>query len=123
MEVMQELGEDTSEIKLLACAGGEDCKKAIQLLKAGRLDADFIEGMICPGGCVGGPSKHEVENVVLRDRTALLGKADGRKILENLRKYPMQEFSMHRDGSIHEEDGRLFQSNPLSNTESALPVE
>ena len=109
MEVMQELGEDTSDIKLMTCAGGEDCKKAMMLLKAGKLDVDFVEGMICPGGCVGGPSKHQAENLVLRDRTALLGRADNRKILENLQKYPMGSFSMHRDGSIHPEDLRLFE--------------
>ncbi len=107
MEVMEELGEDTSDIRLMTCAGGEECKKAMMLLKAGKLDADFVEGMICPGGCVGGPSKHQAENVVLKDRTVLLGQADQRKILENLKNYPMGEFSMHRDGSIPPEDERL----------------
>ena len=109
MEVMQELGEDTSGIRLMSCAGGEECRKAMLMLKAGKLEADFVEGMICPGGCVGGPSKHQAENLVLKDRTVLLGQADGRKILENLRAYPMNEFSMHRDGSIREEEReRLF---------------
>jgi hypothetical protein len=37
---------------------------------------------------------------VLRARTELLGKADGRKILENLKNYPMDRFSMFRDGSM-----------------------
>ena len=55
--------------------------------------------MICPGGCVGGPSKHQLETVVLRDRAGLLQKADGRKILENLKNYPMDQFSMRRDGT------------------------
>ena len=110
VEAMQEMGEDTSDIKLMTCAGGEECKKAMLLMKAGKLDADFVEGMICPGGCVGGPSKHQAENVVIRDRSQLLAKADGRKILENLRKYPMDQFSMHRDGSMHpEETARILQ--------------
>ena len=99
LEVMQEMGEDTSDIKLMTCAGGDECKKALMLLKAGKLDVDFIEGMICPGGCVGGPSKHQVESMVLKARTELLGKADKRKILENLKNYPMDQFSMNRDGS------------------------
>lgn len=97
---MEELGEDISDIRLLTCAGGDECKKAMQLLKAGRLDTDFVEGMICPGGCVGGPSKHQAENLVLRDRETLLKKADDRNILENLKAYPMGQFSMHRDGSL-----------------------
>ena len=102
LEVMQEMGEDTSGIRLMTCAGGEECKKALTLLKAGKLDADFIEGMICPGGCVGGPSKHQAETVVLKARTELLEKADKRGILENLKHYPMDQFSMRRDGSMPE---------------------
>ena len=103
IEVMKELGEDTSDIRLMTCAGGDECKKAMTLLKAGKLDTDFVEGMICPGGCVGGPSKHQAENLVLRAREDLLGKADGRRILENLQDYPMGRFSMDRDGSMPEE--------------------
>ena len=100
MEVMREMGEDTSDISLLACAGGDECRKALTLLKAGKLKEDFIEGMICPGGCVGGPSKHQVENMVGAARRTLLAKADGRKILENLERYPMDQFSMFRDGHM-----------------------
>ena len=103
MEVMREMGEDTSSIRLTACAGGEECKKAMLLLKAGKLDTDFVEGMICPGGCVGGPSKHQAEALVLKARTDLLARADERKILENLKRYPMDQFSMRRDGSGVEE--------------------
>lgn len=107
LEAMQELGEDVSDIRLLTCAGGDECRKAIALLKAGRLDADFVEGMICPGGCVGGPSKHQAEAEVTRARRELLAKADGRRILDNLSNYPMGEFSMKRDGSIRPEDNPL----------------
>ena len=105
LEAMEEMGEDTSGIRLTACAGGDECKKAMQLLKAGRLDTDFVEGMICPGGCVGGPSKHQAENLVIRNREDLLKKADGRNILENLKAYPMDKFSMRRDGAMPEGEG------------------
>ena len=100
LEAMQEMGEDTSGIRLMTCAGGDECRKALMLLKAGKLDADFVEGMICSGGCVGGPSKHQAESEVIRARNELLGKADGRKILENLKHYPMDQFSMRRDGRM-----------------------
>ncbi|MBP3720410.1 MAG: 4Fe-4S dicluster domain-containing protein [Clostridia bacterium] len=99
MEAMEEMGENTEGIRLMTCAGGEECKKAMMLLRAGKLEADFVEGMICPGGCMGGPSKHQAETLVIRARTGLLAKADGRKILENLKNYPMDKFSMLRDGS------------------------
>ena len=100
LEAMQEMGEDTSDISLLSCAGGAECRKALMLLKAGKLKEDFIEGMMCPGGCVGGPSKHQVETLVTRARGELLAKADDRKILENLKNYPMDQFSMYRDGHM-----------------------
>ena len=98
LEVMEEMGEDTSDISLLTCAGGEECRKALMLLKAGKLKEDFIEGMICPGGCIGGPSKHQAEAQVTQARRVLLTKADDRKILDNLKNYPMDQFSMFRDG-------------------------
>ena len=96
LEAMREMGADISEIRLVTCAGGEECKKTLALLNAGKLDADFIEGMICTGGCIGGPSKHQAETLVLRARTELLNKADDRKILDNLKNYPMDQFSMQR---------------------------
>ena len=100
LEVMQEMGEDTSDIRLTTCAGGDECRKALMLLKNGKLDTDFVEGMICPGGCIGGPSKHQAESIVLRAREELLGRADNRKVLENLKQYPMEQFSMRRDGCM-----------------------
>lgn len=102
IECMKERGEDTEGIKLLKCAGSAECKKALLLLKSGRLEEDFIEGMVCPGGCVGGPSKHQTELEITKAREALLSGADGRKILENLKAYPMDRFSMHRDGHMEE---------------------
>jgi ferredoxin hydrogenase large subunit len=51
-----------------------------------------------PGGCVGGPSRHKNISDINKPREALLAKADGRKILDNLKDYPMDKFSMHRDG-------------------------
>ena len=36
------------------CDGMEECEKALKLAKFGRLKANFIEGMACRGGCIGG---------------------------------------------------------------------
>ena len=47
--------------------------------------------------------EHQAENLVLQAREDLLKRADGRKILDNLKQYPMGRFSMQRDGSIPEE--------------------
>ena len=95
MECMRERGEDTSNIKLLAAAGAKECYAALMQLKMGRLKEDFIEGMVCPGGCVSGPSKVVSEAEVTRSRTKLFQQADKREILENLKNYPMDKFSMH----------------------------
>ena len=100
IECMQERGEDTSELKLYKAHGGAECKKALTLLKVGKLPEDFIEGMVCPGGCVGGPSRHKNISDINKARESLLSKADDRKVLENLKDYPMDKFSMHRDGHM-----------------------
>ena len=100
LRCMEERGEDTKDITLRKCAGGQECKTALLLLKAGKLTENFVEGMMCPGGCVGGPSKHKAENEIIKSRNTLLSKADKRGVIENLKKYPMDSFSMYRDGSM-----------------------
>ena len=52
--------------------------------------------------CVGGPSKHKTEMEIKKAREGLLKQADGRKVLENLKAYPMDKFSMYRDGHMDE---------------------
>lgn len=95
LECMKERDEKF-DARVLRCNGGAECRKALLLMKAGRLPEDFVEGMVCIGGCVGGPSKHKAENEAKKARDQLIGEADDRKILENLQKYPMDQFSMHR---------------------------
>ncbi len=102
LECMHERGEDTSDITFTQVAGGMECKTALTMLRAGRLKEDFVEGMICEGGCVGGPSKHKTEAEIRRAREGLLKLADDRKVLANLENYPMDKFSMYRDGHMDE---------------------
>ncbi|MBQ9437858.1 MAG: ferredoxin, partial [Lachnospiraceae bacterium] len=64
--------------------------------KANKLPEDFIEGMACVGGCVGGPSAFHPELASKRARDQLIAQADKRQILENLENYDMDSFSMHR---------------------------
>lgn len=42
------------EIKVAAADGLADCKKLLQMAKAGKYDGYLLEGMGCPGGCVAG---------------------------------------------------------------------
>lgn len=37
--------------------GIPDCQKLLESIKQGKLTANFIEGMACKGGCVGGPGR------------------------------------------------------------------
>ena len=95
VQCFKEMGEDINP-EVMKCSGGAECKKALLLLKAGRLPADFIEGMVCVGGCVGGPSKHKTEMGAKKARDTLIGQADGRNVHENLKKVGADQVPMHR---------------------------
>lgn len=96
--VLKALGEqgEATDIKVRQCNGAAECKKALLLLKVGKLPEDFLEGMACTGGCVNGPGSLKEEIQAKKDRELLLAKADKRGINENLKNYEQYEFSMHR---------------------------
>jgi iron only hydrogenase large subunit-like protein len=54
MVVKRLLGEGV-DFRPVQADGVKACKEILDKLKAGELDANFIEGMGCKGGCVGGP--------------------------------------------------------------------
>ncbi len=88
---------DADDIHVLVCNGAAECRKALTLLKAGRLPEDFFEGMGCIGGCVAGPGCAKFEFDSRRDRAALLGKADARGVRENVSsRAEGASISMHR---------------------------
>lgn len=95
VQSLKETGENT-DIKVMTCSGAAECKKALTLLKMGKLQDDFVEGMICQGGCVGGPSRHKGEAEAKKARDGLIAEADNRTICDNLSNYDMDSFSMHR---------------------------
>ena len=97
--VLQSLKESDNEIdaKVHVANGAAACKKALVLMKVARLPEDFIEGMICDGGCVGGPSAFKDQISAKKDRESLILKSDERGIHENLENYDMDSFSMHRN--------------------------
>ena len=53
-QALKEQGIDNFDLKAVPCDGIEACRMA--LLKASKrvLDGNFIEGMACMGGCIGG---------------------------------------------------------------------
>jgi len=96
--VLQCLKETDEDIKpnVMKCNGAADCKKALLLMKVGKLPADFVEGMVCVGGCVGGPSKHKSEAEAKKARDLLISQADAREVHENLKNLGLEELAMHR---------------------------
>lgn len=96
LQSLKETGE-TADVKVYKANGAAECKKAMLMMKANRLSEDFIEGMACEGGCVGGPSSFSNQISCKKDREQLLKEADGRTIHENLEYYDMESFSMHRN--------------------------
>ncbi len=97
--VLQSLKESGHEIDAKVCKanGAAECKKALLLLRAAKLPEDFVEGMICDGGCVGGPSAFNDQISSRKNRDTLISQADSRGIHENLGNYDMDSFSMHRE--------------------------
>ena len=54
--VVESLKEQNLEfdLKAISCDGIEACKTALLKKSKNVLDANFIEGMACTGGCIGG---------------------------------------------------------------------
>ena len=42
------------EVKIASAQGLAECKKLLMLAKAGKYNGYLLEGMGCPGGCIGG---------------------------------------------------------------------
>ena len=95
LEYMKETGHEV-EPKVYKANGAADCKKALMLMKMDRLPEDFIEGMACEGGCVGGPSSFSDQNATKKTREDMISCADCRTIIENLANYDLTAFSQHR---------------------------
>ena len=53
-QALKESGYDKPVTTVLA-NGGKECKQQLNLIKFGKFNADILEGMACPGGCIAGP--------------------------------------------------------------------
>lgn len=55
-ETVNQLDPDKAiKVNAMQADGVPDCKKMIEAVKNGEINANFFEGMGCKGGCVGGP--------------------------------------------------------------------
>lgn len=53
-QAVKELAPEGFELNPIVCEGVDKCKPALMRAKKGALPNNFIEGMICTGGCIGG---------------------------------------------------------------------
>lgn len=95
IEVFKEKNHNV-DVKVAKCNGAAECKKALMMLKIGRLPEDFVEGMACVGGCVNGPMMINKERTFMKDRNTQINKADDRGILENVAQYDELGIKMTR---------------------------
>jgi len=70
--VKKALEESNIDFKVngLACSGIKEIRNALNDMKNGTSDVNFIEGMMCDGGCIGGPCNlnHQMKNKILIDK-------------------------------------------------------
>lgn len=85
-QAVKELGVDF-EVKAEICDGIEACKTALLKAKVGKLEKNFIEGMACVGGCVGGACSlnHEPKSRMKVDQYG--NKAEIKEIKTAIEKY------------------------------------
>lgn len=96
--VLQSLKESKNDIfiSVKTCNGASECKKALTLLKLGKLPEDFVEGMACEGGCSNGPGSVLTGRPAAVNRDKLFALADNREIHNNIENYSGLPFSMHK---------------------------
>lgn len=89
LESVKEQGIDF-EVKAEVCDGMEACKVAIMAAKNGKLDKNFIEGMMCLGGCIGGAASltHEPRSRMKVDKYG--ASAENQEIETALERYKVQ---------------------------------
>ncbi|MBQ7307591.1 MAG: 4Fe-4S dicluster domain-containing protein [Clostridia bacterium] len=71
-QAVKELGLDESVFNPCVCDGIEQCKIALFKKSKNLLDANFIEGMACEGGCIGGAGclTHGIRNKAEVDKNS-----------------------------------------------------
>ena len=96
--VLRVFAEKNQELPISCkrCNGAEECKKALLLLKSGKLPEGFVEGMACENGCIGGPATIVSPVVARKSRDKLIAEADKVGIHENLQKHDFSKVKMTR---------------------------
>ena len=76
---------------------GFECKKQLMLLRAGKFNADILEGMNCSGGCIAGPACIS-DPATVRGRMAKENMAcDKKTIQESIDMFNFRDFDIELD--------------------------
>lgn len=67
-EALKEQGSDF-EVKPIKCSGLAQCKTAMNQVKTGKQTFNFVEGMACVNGCIGGPAAltHRLQDTAVQN--------------------------------------------------------
>lgn len=84
------------DFKPTSCNGIAECNKALMLLKFKKLNANFIEGMACIGGCIGGAASisHGIRDKNEVDKYGKL--ALEKQVDESLRVIKLEDIDLNR---------------------------
>jgi len=84
------------EFKPISCDGLIECDKALKLLKFNRSNGNFIEGMACSGGCIGGAASlnHGPKDKSEVDKYGKLALEEN--VNDSLRVMKLEEIDLHR---------------------------
>lgn len=95
MHVLEEEAGEVPPISAQRCDGAIECKKALQLMAAGKLPVDFIEGMSCMNGCINGPVGITPVRQVIQARTKLGAETEKLTVSENLTNHSFDGISLN----------------------------
>ncbi|WZL72589.1 4Fe-4S dicluster domain-containing protein [Clostridiaceae bacterium 35-E11] len=86
-----------TEFTAIRCDGIKECDRALKMAKVNRLQGNFIEGMACAGGCIGGPASlhHGPKDRKEVDKYGELALEKG--IKDSLRVFQLDDLDLHRD--------------------------
>lgn len=88
------------ELEPIPCDGLAECDKALRILNAGRSPGNFIEGMACVGGCIGGAASlsHGPKDRNVVDQYGAL--ATEQSISESLRIFDLDQIDFERNYNL-----------------------
>lgn len=103
--VMAEKGIDIP-FEPVRCDGLDECVKALKVASFGRLKGNFIEGMACKCGCIGGAASlsHGPKDVTEVDKYGQLSKE--KSSVEATRIFDMDSLNLHRHYSVMKKKGK-----------------